>query len=115
MTLLIEDHNLRTRMRKNMQKMSSSNNSSSSEIEKLTIKSNLSAKSLKSLIQSTTSEFEERLILQDSVDGITRETEDFISYLYCKMPSDKRKKILSAYRQFLRDVISDIDKALRKD
>jgi hypothetical protein len=102
-------------MRKNMQKVSSSNNSSSSEIEKLTTKSNLSAESLKSLIHSTTSEFEERLILQDSVDGIIRETEDFVSYLYCKMPSDKRKKVLSAYRQFLKDVINDIDKALRKD
>jgi hypothetical protein len=79
-------------MQKNMQKVGSSNNSSSSEIEKLTAKSNLSAESLKSLIHSATSEFEERLILQDSVNGITREAEDFISYLYCKMPSDKRKK-----------------------
>jgi hypothetical protein len=84
-------------------------------LEELTTKSNVSAESLKSLIHSTMSEFEERLILQDSVDGITRETEDFISYVYCKMPSDKRKKMLSAYRQFLRDVISDIDKALRTD
>ena len=95
-----------------MQKMSSRNNSSSSEIEKLTTKSNVSAESLKSLIHSSTSEFEERLLLQDSVDGINREAEAFISYLYCKMPSDKRKKILSSYREFLRDMISDIDKAL---
>ncbi len=87
-------------------------NSSSYVIEKLTAKSSASAESLKSLIHSTTSEFEERLLLQDSVDGITRETEDFISYLYCKMPSDKRRKILAAYKEFLKEVTSDIDKAL---
>jgi hypothetical protein len=29
------------------------------------------------------------------------------------MPSDKREKILAAYREFLRDMISDIDKALK--
>ena len=46
---------------------------------------------------------------------MAKEAEAFISYLYCKMPSDKRKKILAAYREFLRDVISDIDKALKKD
>ena len=102
-------------MLKNMQKMSNNNNNSSpSEFEKLTTKSNASAESLKSLIHSITSEFEERLLLQDSVDGITRETEDFISSLYCKMAADKRKKILSSYKEFLRDIISDIDKALGK-
>jgi hypothetical protein len=101
-------------MEKNIHIMSKNNNSSSSEIEKLTTKSNASAESLISLIHSTTSEFEERLLLQDSVDGIKKEAEAFISYLYCKMPSDKRKKILSAYRGFLKDMISDIDKALKK-
>jgi hypothetical protein len=45
--------------------------------------------------------------LQDSVDGIAKEAEAFISYLYCKMPSDKRNKILSAYREFLKDMIND--------
>ena len=75
--------------------MSSNNNSSSSEIEKLTIKSNASAESLKSLIHSSTSQFEERLLLQDSVDGMIREAQAFISCLYCKMPSDKRKNTFS--------------------
>jgi hypothetical protein len=89
------------------------NNSSSSEIEKLTAKSSASAESLKSLINSTTSEFEERLLLQDSVDGMRKEAEAFISYLYCEMPSDKREKILITYREFLRDMISDIDSALK--
>lgn len=100
-------------MEKKIHKMSN-NNALSYEIEKLTTKSNASAESLKSLIHSTTSEFEERLLLQDSVDGIAKEAEAFISYLYCKVQSDKRKKLLSAYREFLRDVISDIDKALKK-
>jgi hypothetical protein len=97
-------------MKKNIREMSSS---SSSELEKLTARSSASAESLKSLIHSSTSEFEERLLLQDSVDGMTKEAGAFISYLYCKMPSDKRKKILVAYREFLRDMIRDIGKALK--
>ena len=97
-------------MKKNIHE---TNNNSSSEIEKLTVKSNASAESLKSLIHSTTSEFEERLLLQDSVDGTSREAQAFISYLYCKMPSYKRRKILAAYREFLKDMISDIDKVLK--
>ena len=99
-------------MKKNVHEMSD-NYSSSSEIEKLTAKSNATAESLKSLIHSTTSEFEERLLLQDCVEDITKEAEAFISYLYCEMPSDKREKILVAYREFLRDMISDIDSALK--
>ena len=99
-------------MSNNKNNNNNDNNSSLSIIEKLTAKSSVSAESLKSLIHSSTSEFEERLLLQDSVDGIARETEDFISYLYCKMPSEKRKKILATYKEFLKDVISDIDKAL---
>ena len=75
-------------MIKNIHEMNN-NNSSSSEIEKLTAKSSASAESLKSLINSTTSEFEERLLLQDSVDGMRKEAEAFISYFYCEMPSDK--------------------------
>jgi hypothetical protein len=98
-------------MKKNIHEMN--NNNSSSEIEKLTVKSSASAESLKSLIHSITSEFEERLLLQDSVDGMSREAQAFISYLYCKMPSDKRRKILASYRDFLKDMISDIDKVLK--
>jgi hypothetical protein len=66
----------------------------SSEIERLTMKSTVSADSLKSLINSITSEFEERLLLQDSIDGIAKEAEAFISYLYCMTSSDKRNKLL---------------------
>jgi hypothetical protein len=54
----------------------------SSEIERLTMKSTVSADSLKSLINSITFEFEERLLLQDSIDGIAKEAEAFISYLH---------------------------------
>jgi hypothetical protein len=106
---------LASKIQTDIQKISNNNNSSPSVIEKLTTRSIASAESLKALIHSSTSEFEERLLLQDSIDGISREAEDFISYLYCKMPSDKRKKILSAYREFLKNVISDIDKALRSE
>jgi hypothetical protein len=86
----------------------------SSEIERLTMKSTVSADSLKSLINSITSEFEERLLLQDSIDGIAKEAEAFISYLYCMTSSDKRNKLLPAYRQFLKDMISDTDTLLKK-
>jgi hypothetical protein len=86
----------------------------SSEIERLTMKSTVSADSLKSLINSITSEFEERLLLQDSIDGIAKEAEAFISYLYCMTSSDKRNKLLPAYRQFLKDMISDMDTLLKK-
>jgi hypothetical protein len=89
-------------------------NKLSSEIERLTMKSTVSAESLKSLINSITSEFEERLLLQDSIDGIAKEAEAFISYLYCMTSSDKRNKLLPAYRQFLKDMISDADTLVKK-
>jgi hypothetical protein len=85
-----------------------------SDIERLTMKSTVSADSLKSLINSITSEVEERLLLQDSIDGIAKEAEAFISYLYCMTSSDKRNKLLPAYRQFLKDMIGDMDTLLKK-
>jgi hypothetical protein len=93
--------------KKNMEK-------SSFETESLTMRSRLSARSLTPLIKSVTSDFEARLLLQDSIDGIVREAEAFISYLYCMTPADKRSKLLSSYRQFLKDMISDVDMLLRK-
>ncbi len=85
-----------------------------SDIERLTMKSTVSADSLKSLINSITSEVEERLLLQDSIDGIAKEAEAFISFLYCMTSSDKRNKLLPAYRQFLKDMIGDMDTLLKK-
>lgn len=57
-------------------------NNVSPEIEELTVKSTISAEVVKSLINSVASNFEERLLLQDSIDGIGREAGAFISYLY---------------------------------
>jgi hypothetical protein len=84
------------------------------EIEKLTMKSTISAGSLKSLINSFASDFEDRLLLQDSIDGIGRDAEAFISYLYCMASPDKRNKLLSVYRQMLKDMISEVDALLKK-
>jgi len=89
-------------------------NNVSPEIEELTVKSNISAEVVKSLINSVTSDFEERLLLQDSIDGIAREAEAFISYLYCMTSSDKRNKLLSVYRQMLKDMISEVDTLLKE-
>jgi len=86
----------------------------SSEIERLTTKSTVSAESLKSLINSISFEVEERLLLRDSIEGIAREAEAFISYLYFMTSSDKRNKLLPAYRQFLKDMISYTDTLLKK-
>ncbi len=78
------------------------------------MKSTLSAQSLTPLINSIASEVEGRLLLQDSIDGIVRESEAFISYLYCMLSADKRNKLLPAYRQFGIDIISDVDMLLKK-
>ena len=82
--------------------------------ESLTMKSRLSAQALTPLIKSVTSDFEVRLLLQDSIDGIVREAEAFVSYLYCMTTPEKRSKLLSSYRQFLKDMISDVDMVLKK-
>jgi hypothetical protein len=84
------------------------------ETESLTMRSRLSARSLTPLIKSVTSDFEARLLLQDSIDGIVREAEAFISYLYCMTTAGKRSALLSSYRQFLKDMISDVDMLLKK-
>lgn len=82
--------------------------------ESLTMKSRLSAQSLTPLIKSVTSDFEARLLLQDSIDGIVREAEAFISYLYCMTTPEKRSKLLSSYRQFLKDMIRYISRSCPK-
>jgi hypothetical protein len=82
--------------------------------ESLTMKSRLSAQSLTPLIKSVTSDFEAKLLLQDGIDGIVRESEAFISYRYCMASPEKRSKLLSSYRQFLKDMISDVDMVLKK-
>jgi hypothetical protein len=84
------------------------------ETEGLTLKSTLSAQALTPLINSVTSDFEARLLLQDSIDGIVREGEAFISYLYCMVSMDKRNTLLSRYRELLKDMISDVDMVLKK-
>ena len=84
------------------------------ETEGLTLKSTLSAEALTPLINSVTSDFEARLLLQDSIDGIVREAEAFISYLYCMVSTDKRNTLLSSYRELLKDMISDVDLVLKK-
>jgi hypothetical protein len=78
------------------------------------MKSRLSAQSLIPLIKSVTSDFEARLLLQDSIDGMVREAEAFISYLYCMTTPEKRSKLLMGYRQFLKDMIGDVDTVLKK-
>jgi hypothetical protein len=89
-------------------------NNLSPGIEKLTVKSTISAGSLKSLINTVTSDYEDRLLLQDSIDGIGRDAEAFISYLYCMTSTDKRNELLSVYRQMLKDMIGEVDTLLKK-
>jgi hypothetical protein len=84
------------------------------ETEGLTLKSTLSAQALTPLINSVTSDVEARLLLQDSIDGIVREAEAFISYLYSMTSEDKRNTLLSSYRELLNDMISDVDMVLKK-
>jgi hypothetical protein len=86
----------------------------SPEIEKLNVKPTTSAESLKSLINSVTSDYEDRLLLQNSIDGIQRDADAFISYLYCMTSIDKRKELLSVYRQMLKDMIDEVDTFLKK-
>ena len=86
----------------------------SPEIEKLTVKPTTSAESLRSLINSITSDYEDRLLLQDSIDGIQRDAEAFISYLYCMTSTDKRNELLSVYRQMLKEMIGEVDTLLKK-
>jgi hypothetical protein len=86
----------------------------SPEIEKLAVKSTVSRGSLKSLINSVTSDYEDRLLLQDSIDGIGRDAEAFISYLYCLTSLDKRNELLSVYRQMLKEMIGEVDSLLKK-
>lgn len=77
----------------------------SHEIEKPTT----SVESLKSLINSVTSDYEDRLLLQDSIDGIQRDAEAFVSYLYCMTSTDKRNELLFVYRQMLKEMIEEVD------
>lgn len=86
----------------------------SPEIEKLIVKPTTSTESLKSLINSVTSDYEDRLLLQDSIDGIQRDAEAFISYLSCMASTDNRNELLSVYRQMLKEIIGEVDTLLKK-
>lgn len=64
---------------------------------------------VKSLINSVTSDYEDRLLLQDSIDGIGRDAEAFTSYLSCMASTDKRNVLLSFYKQMLKGMICEVD------
>jgi hypothetical protein len=69
--------------------------------------------SIVSLIDSITSKAEEKILLEDNVQGIVREAETLDTYIH-DMPVAKRKKLLLAYSKILGEIKNNIDKMLRE-
>lgn len=73
----------------------------------------ITGESIVSLIDSITSDVEEKILLEDNVRGIVREAETLDSYIH-DMPITKRKKLLLAYSKILGEIKNNIDKMLRE-
>jgi hypothetical protein len=73
----------------------------------------ITGESIVSLIDSITSNAEEKVLLEDNVRGIIDEAETLYSYIH-DMPKDKRKKLLLAYSKILEQIKKNIDKMLRE-
>ena len=100
-----------------MRKSTSSESNNDNE-NKSTEKSNsgsiaISGESLVSLIDSITSDAEEKVLLEDNIKGIIRETETFSSYVH-DMPVDKRKKLLLTYSKIIQEIKNNVDKMLKE-
>ena len=61
------------------------------------------SESIISLIDSITSNAEEKVLLEDNVRGIIREAETLDSYIR-DMAEDKKKKLLLAYSKILEEI-----------
>ena len=73
----------------------------------------ISGESIIALIDSITSDAEEKVLLEDNVKGIIRETETLSSYLQ-DMPVDKRKKLLLVYSKILQEIKNNVDNMLKE-
>ena len=73
----------------------------------------ITGESIVSLIDSITSDVEEKILLEDNVRGIVREAETLDSYIH-DMPITKRKKLLLAYSKILGEIKNNINKMLRE-
>jgi hypothetical protein len=68
----------------------------------------ISGKYIVSLIESLTTDAQEKVLLEDNVKGIIREAETLSSYIH-EMPHAKRKKLLLAYSKILGEIKNSID------
>lgn len=84
----------------------------SKEIKLVTVRATRVAQSMKSLINSIASGVEEKLMLEDSVIGMANEAEALISYLDYMPSAEKKRKLLYAYKKFLKAMIIDVDSLL---
>ena len=66
-----------------------------------------------SLIDSITSDAEEKVLLEDNIKGIIRETEILSSYVH-DMPVNKRKKLLLTYSKILQEIKNNVDNMLEE-
>jgi activator of HSP90 ATPase len=73
----------------------------------------ISEESIISLIDSITKDAEEKVLLEDNVKGIIRETEILSSYVH-DMPVNKRKKLLLTYSKILQKIKNNVDNMLEK-
>lgn len=73
----------------------------------------ISGESIISLIDSITSDAEEKVLLEDNIKGIIKETETLSSYVH-DMPVNKRKKLLLTYSKILQEIKNKVDNMLKE-
>jgi hypothetical protein len=73
----------------------------------------ISGESIISLIDSLTSDAEEKVLLEDNIKGIIRETEILSSYVH-DMPVNKRKRLLITYSKILQEIKNNVDNMLEE-
>jgi alpha-galactosidase/6-phospho-beta-glucosidase family protein len=73
----------------------------------------ISGEYIVSLIESVTTDAQEKVLLEDNVKGIIREAETLSSYIH-EMPHGKRKKLLLAYSKVLEEIKNSIDNMVKE-
>jgi hypothetical protein len=85
---------------------------SSGKINLRTTKARGVAQLMTPLINSIAAGVEEKLILEDSIVGMANEAEALNSYLDYMPSAQNRRKLLLAYKKFLKAMIIDVDNML---
>ncbi|AIC14363.1 hypothetical protein [Nitrososphaera viennensis] len=83
------------------------------QLEKISLKAKSSAQAIKDQLRSVTVAIEERVAIDDHINNMSNEMEYLLDSID-SIPRAGQKKILVAYKKFLKENLDAVDSRLRK-